>query len=69
MEEEMKKYDEGIPDGHAFQETRDWHRTDQVLRRNGFKVHARPKGKMAQWRLGNNIFDEAEAIDYINRQK
>lgn len=60
-----KKYDSDIPEGHAMQEKRNWHQGDQVLRRNGFKIHARPPGKEAQWRLGTEIYTEAEAHHFV----
>jgi len=58
----QQKYDEDIPEGHPAVETRDLKPDDQLLRRHGFKIHARPKNGPAMWAKQGEMFTEAAAL-------
>jgi hypothetical protein len=57
-----KRYDEDIPEGHAFAETRDLKPRDRYLRSHGFRIVSRPKSGEAIWVRGNREMTESEAV-------
>lgn len=38
------------------------HDTNQLLRRNGFKLHSRPAGQEPIWRLGHQLLPQRVAL-------
>ena len=65
----MKKYDEDIPPGNSWGESRNFYPADQRLRKNGFKIHARPRVGPAVWQFADNTFTEQEALEFCERSE
>jgi hypothetical protein len=62
-----KKYDADVPEGHAFQEHRMFHPTDMDLRRNGFRIHARPRWQEPLWWRGGRVWTQSEALASLSK--
>ena len=52
----------------TFEDTTNRFPRDQLLRRHGFVLKCRPKGKEAIWMLGDTPYTESEALDYCNKE-
>lgn len=57
-----KKYDEGVPEGHAFAEPPGRYPKDDLLRNHGFRIHARPKGGEPVWERDGAVLPQGEAL-------
>ncbi len=53
----------------SFQERRNLHPRDLLLRWHGFRVHSRPRGKPAIWERGGNFYTEADAVAMCEKAK
>lgn len=49
----------------AYARTKGTHPSDQRLRKAGFAIHARPRGRHAVWRRAGKFYAEPEALDLI----
>jgi hypothetical protein len=68
MATRLGKYDEDIPEGHAFAETRDVYPDDRLLRLAGFKIHSRPDCKEPVWeRPTGKYWTHTQALAEIGR--
>ncbi len=45
----------------GWHETRPWHPCDDVLRRHGFRIAARPRSGPVRWERGGVLYAEAAA--------
>ncbi len=56
------KKSEDFPDVHPTQESRNFFPTDQLLRRNGYAIHERRRGREPLWKLGDKVYPQEEAL-------
>ncbi len=56
-----KKYDEDVPEGHAFAALSGCDR-DAMLRRAGFHIHSRPRAGTPIWERNGEVMVEAYAL-------
>ena len=54
---------------NGWGESRAWHAGDERLRRHGFRVEHRRKGKPAVWSRDGGTFTEAEASAVCDREE
>jgi hypothetical protein len=68
-ESAMAKQPPDVLSEHPTQETRNWHRSDQRIRRHGFKIKARPSIGSNLWERRGKVYTEAEVMDILQSAK
>ena len=64
----LVKYDEDIPEGHAFAETRDMCSDDRHLRLAGFTIRSRPNRGEPIWERPNGKYwTQTKALATLSR--
>lgn len=63
-----KKCDDDTKIDHPSAEHRCFHPADILLRRNGYKIHSRPRKGPVLWQLGDKVVTQDEAVQMCDEQ-
>ena len=58
----LAKYDDDIPDGSGWAETRDLKPLDKLLRKHGFSVYSRPSNGPVIWTKDGERLTQEDAL-------
>ena len=68
----MKKYETdeaSVSHENVFQDRTDRFPRDQLLRKHGYKIHARPKDQEPTWEKNGKLYSQRKALRSLDRRE